>query len=80
MKLAAFEIGSPTACHYGISIPGETNSWELAEIAVWCRQTFGLPQLDPNTMTQRWVDGLFNSTLFFQNEADRNLFIMKWSS
>jgi hypothetical protein len=80
MKLTAFEFGSPTACHYGVGLPEETDRWELAEIAVWCRQTFGLPQLDSNTMTERWIDRLHLSTIWFRDEADRSLFIMKWSS
>ena len=60
---------------------GYRESWEMAEISVWCRKTFGQPYTRdiPNDRV-RWRDQIYDGMVYFRDEADRTLFLLRWNS
>lgn len=69
---------------YGLDVAGQSvlhGNWEYANIAVWCRQTYGNPNMRENTKVDRvrWRDQLYDGILYFRDEVDRSMFILKWS-
>ena len=56
--------------------------WDAAMVASWCRQTFGIPNLRESTDIDRvrWRDQLYEGVLYFRDEQDQLMFLLKWGS
>lgn len=78
MKLEAFDHLS----WFGVMVDNSLDThWDIAQMAVWCRKTYGLPNMraDSTIDRVRWRDQLYDGILYFRDETDRTLFIMRWS-
>ena len=76
------ETGTQDGWHWAmIGLSENMNGWEHANVAVWCRKTFGLPysREEDNAQT-RWRDQLYDGVVYFRDEADRTLFLMRWGN
>jgi len=49
------------------------------DIAKWCYNTFGEPGFIHNTQRTRWADDIHYGEIYFSNEEDLLMFILRWS-
>jgi len=64
---------------YGVFLPLNPTTWDAAEIAVWCRQTYGMPGFNFDDIDMRWRDQLYDGAVYFRDESDMELFVLKWA-
>lgn len=64
-------------CQHGIYV--DQVKWpEIHAILKWCQETFGPQGLDNFTYSVRWTIHGQGEAIFFRDESDRTLFLMKW--
>lgn len=70
-----FDVGQHNGWHHIMVESYElADSWKCAAMSAWGRETFGPPS------DSRWQDDLYGNygTIYFRDEADRTLFLMRW--
>lgn len=64
-----FQVPGPW---YGVTISHELPDYNR-EVVLWCLETFGTDNFDS------WAYSLPRDAYFFRREADRTMFILRWS-
>ncbi len=49
------------------------------EITRWCYKTFGPPGMNHLTKQVRWKDSIQYGEVYFSNQEDQLMFVLKWS-
>ncbi len=57
----------------------ETPRENRPEITSWCYKTFGPPGINHLTQQVRWKDSIRYGEVYFLNQEDRLMFILRWS-
>ena len=57
-----------------------SDSWQSAAMAVWCRQTFGPPGNKFDDAEVRWRDQFYDGMVYFRDEADLAMFVLRWGN
>lgn len=52
--------------------------WDREKVSEWCHGTYGTP-VKTLKSPGRWRDRALDFRVYFRDEADRSLFVLRWS-